>query len=182
MSLQQQYLNEIKGQLQEELKIANLHAIPKLEKIVVNVGLGEALADKKVLEKVAAQLQTITGQKPAIARAKVSISAFKLRAGEPVGMKVTLRGKRMYDFFEKLVRIVLPRVRDFRGVPIKSFDTSGNYSLGLREQIIFPEITYDAIDKVRGMEITFVTTAKDREGAYQLLKKLGMPFQKEEKK
>lgn len=181
MNLQQHYLDVVQKELQKQLSIANSMAIPKVKKIVVNVGLGEALADRKVLEKVAQQLTIITGQKPAVTRAKVSISAFKLRAGEQIGMKVTLRGKRMYAFLEKLTRIVLPRVRDFRGIPIKGFDGSGNYNLGLREQIIFPEIEYANIDKIRGLEITIVTSATNDAAGRLLLEKLGMPFEKEGK-
>jgi large subunit ribosomal protein L5 len=178
MTLQQKYSTEIKETLRKELAIANVEAVPKLTKIVVNVGLGEALTDKKVLEKVGQQLSVITGQKAAITRAKVSISTFKLRAGEPIGLKVTLRGKRMYDFFERLIRIVLPRVRDFRGISPRSFDGQGNYNLGLKEQIIFPEIEYGSIDKIRGLEITFVTSAKTDAAGLALLTKLGLPFEK----
>lgn len=180
-TLQEQYNTEIKPTLQKELGITNVLAVPKLTKIVVNIGIGEALADKKVIDRVKEQLSLITGQKPAPAKAKVSISAFKLRAGEVVGMKVTLRGKRMYSFLEKLIRVVLPRVRDFRGISAKGFDGRGNYNLGLREQTLFPEIEYGSIDKVRGLEITFVTTAKDNKSAQALLTKLGMPFEKENK-
>ncbi len=180
MTLQAKYNQEIHNQLQTELGIANPLAVPKLIKIVVNIGLGEALADKKVLEKVAEQLKIITGQKPMVTRAKVSIATFKLRAGEKIGMKVTLRGSRMYDFLEKLVRIVLPRVRDFRGTPKKGFDGRGNYTLGLREQSIFPELEYGSIDKARGLEVTFVTSATNNESGFKLLEKLGMPFEKTE--
>src|SRR3990167_7233436 len=182
MSLLDQYNSTIKPELKKELGIANLLAVPKLTKIVVNVGLGEALADRKLLDKVAEQLAVITGQKPLATTAKVSISTFKLRAGEKIGLKVTLRGKRMYEFLEKLIRIALPRVRDFRGVSTRGFDNQGNYSLGIREQIIFPEIEYNAIDKIRGLEVTFVTTATDRMQAFALLKHFGMPFEKEETK
>lgn len=179
MNLKQTYDTEIKKALKEALKIVNPMAVPKLTKIVVNVGLGEALLDHKVIEKVAEQLKVITGQKPLVTRAKTSIATFKLRAGDTVGLKVTLRGKRMYDFFEKLTRIVLPRVRDFRGVSRKSFDGQGNYNIGLTEQTVFPEIEYGKIDKVRGLEITCVTTAKTNESGMKLLEKLGMPFIKE---
>lgn len=178
MNLFEKYQKEILPDLQKELNIKNILSVPKLTKIVVNVGLGEALIDHKVMDRVVEQMTVITGQKPLITKAKVAISAFKLRIGDKVGVKTTLRGRRMYDFFEKLVRIVLPRVRDFRGVSKKSFDGQGNYNLGLNEQSVFPEIDYSKIDKVRGLEITFVTSAKNDEGAYQLLQKLGMPFQK----
>jgi large subunit ribosomal protein L5 len=182
MSLQTTYQNEIKPKLQSELAIKNVQAVPKLVKIVVNVGLGEALADKKVMDKVADQLKVITGQKPARMRARVSISTFKLRAGEEIGLKVTLRAKRMYDFFERLVNVVLPRTRDFRGVPRSGFDKSGNYNLGLREQVIFPELEYSMIDKARGLQITFVTNAGSKEAGFKLFEKMGMPFAKEEVK
>lgn len=180
MKLKDKYLKEIKPELQKSLK-TNIMAVPELKKIVVNVGLGEALTDSKVVERVGEQLKIITGQKPKLNKAKVSIAAFKLRAGDPVGLMVTMRGRRMYDFFEKFVRIVLPRVRDFRGLKATGFDGQGNYNLGLREQIVFPEIEYDKVDKVRGMEITFVTNAKNNEAARMLLEKLGLPFEKEKK-
>lgn len=182
MNLQTRYIEEIKPKLKQELVIANVMAIPKLIKIVVNVGLGEALADKKVIEKVSSQLQVITGQKPGLTRAKVSIAAFKLRAGEPVGLRVTLRGKRMYDFMEKLIAIVLPRVRDFRGLSVRGFDGRGNYSLGLQEQILFPEVEYSSVDKVRGLEITIVTSAGNNKAGHKLLQELGFPFEKEKSK
>lgn len=180
MKLQQKYQNTIKKELQSELKIANPMAIPKLIKVVINTGLGEALTDRKVLEKVSSDLKAITGQKPISTKAKVSISSFKLRAGEIIGMKVTLRGKRMFDFVEKLTRVVLPRMRDFRGIAKKGFDGRGNYSLGIREQIIFPEVDYGKIDKIRGFEITIVTSAKSDKVGYLLLEKLGMPFEKKQ--
>lgn len=173
------YQTEIKPQLQKELGYKNAQAVPRLVKVVVNVGLGEALLDKKVIDKVKEQLAVITGQKAVTTAAKRSISNFKLRAGEIIGLKVTLRSTRMYDFFEKLVNIVLPRVRDFRGMPKKRFDGRGNYTLGLKEQIVFPELEYGQIDKTRGLEITIVTTGKTDEDAYKLLSKLGMPFEKE---
>lgn len=178
MSLQDTYKTKIQAELTKELSLTNPMMVPKLTKIVVNVGLGEALGDHKVIDRVTEQLAIITGQKPAIARAKISISAFKLRVGDKVGIKVTMRGKRMYDFFEKLVRIVLPRMRDFRGVKKTAFDGRGNYNLGLTEQTIFPEIEYAKIDKVRGMELTFVTTAGNDKAGLLLLSKLGMPFEK----
>lgn len=158
--------------------IKNRMAVPKLVRIVVNCGLGEALGDKKVLEKMAAQLSVITGQKPAITRAKKAISTFKLRAGDAVGLKVTLHGRRMYDFLQKLIAIALPRVRDFRGVPTRGFDGRGNYTLGIQEQTMFPELDYGLIDKARGFEITFVTTAANDEHGRMLLTLFGMPFTK----
>ena len=151
-------------------------AIPKLDKVVINIGLGEAVANPKALDAALNDLTLITGQKPVVTRAKKSIAGFKLREGMPVGVKVTLRGDRMYEFVDRLVSVALPRVRDFRGVSPKSFDGRGNYSLGLKEQLIFPEIEYDKIDKLRGMEIIFATTAKTDEEGRALLKLLGMPF------
>ena len=156
--------------------------VPKLQKIVINTGLGEALSNKKTIENMSKQLAIITGQKPSPTKARKSIATFKLRKGETIGLKVTLRGKRMYDFFERLVTIVLPRIRDFRGVSGKGFDDQGNYTLGLKEQIIFPEIDYDKIDKIRGLEITFVTKTKDKKKTKKLLEHLGMPFEKTEGK
>ena len=164
--------------LQERYKgITNSMATPRLVKIVVNCGIGrEAIADKKIIEKVSAQLGVITGQKPAITRARRAISTFKLRAGDTVGLKVTLRGKMMVDFFTRLVRLALPRVRDFRGVSESGFDGHGNYTLGITEQTIFPELDYAMVDKIRGFEVTFVTTATSDEHARVLLTLLGMPF------
>jgi len=176
--LKDKYQKEIKPELQKILK-TNIMAVPVLKKIVVNIGLSEALTDIKVLDRVSEQLKSITGQKPRINKAKVSIASFKLRVGDPIGIMVTLRGERMYIFLEKLTRIVLPRVRDFRGLKTSGFDGQGNYNLGLREQIVFPEIEYDKIDKIRGLEITFVTSASTNEAAKMLLEKLGMPFEKE---
>lgn len=160
--------------------VTNRMAVPRLVRIVVNCGIGEALADKKVAEKMAAQLAIITGQKPQVTRAKKAISTFKLRAGDVVGLKVTLRGHRMYDFLQKLVGIALPRVRDFRGVPNRGFDGRGNYTLGVKEQTMFPELEYTMIDKMRGFEITFVTTARTNEHGKILLTLFGMPFAKEQ--
>jgi large subunit ribosomal protein L5 len=151
-------------------------AVPKLTKIIVNMGLGEAVNDPKVLDKAVEELAAITGQKPVITKARKSIAGFKLRAGMPIGCMVTLRKQRMYEFLDRLVNIALPRVRDFKGVSPKAFDGRGNYALGLREQIIFPEINYDKIDKVRGLSVSIVTTARTDEEGYQLLKELGMPF------
>jgi large subunit ribosomal protein L5 len=152
--------------------------VPKVEKIVINMGVGEAVQNSKVLDKAVEDLTTIAGQKPVITRAKKSIASFKLREGMPIGVKVTLRGARMYHFLDKLINISLPRVRDFRGISPKSFDGRGNYTLGIKEQLIFPEISYDKIDKVRGMDIVIVTTAKKDEEARVLLTEMGMPFRK----
>lgn len=172
------YQNEIKKTLQKELSITSIMAIPKLKKVVVNIGLGEALENKKVLETAGKQLSIICGQKPLVTLAKKDISTFKVRKGDPIGMKVTLRGEKMYAFFEKLVKIVLPRIRDFRGVSNTGFDKRGNYTLGLREQIVFSEIEYGQIDKVRGLEITFVTTGKNEKETKKLLELFGVPFSK----
>lgn len=161
-----------------ELNIKNIMSIPRLTKVVLNCGLGEAIANKKVIEEMAKELIQITGQKPVITHAKHDISAFKLRKGEAIGIKVTIRGQRMYDFFEKLVKIVLPRIRDFRGVSTAGFDGKGSYTLGLSETIVFPEIEYSQIDKVRGLQITCVTTGKDKEQVRKLLEALGLPFTK----
>ena len=178
--LEMKYIEEVKPALMKDLGIKNVMAIPTLEKIVVNIGLGEALENPKAVEFAVNDLTTITGQKPVVTKAKKSIANFKLRDGVVVGAKVTLRSFKMWSFFDRLVNVALPRVRDFRGIPGKSFDGRGNYTLGLREQLIFPEIVYDQIDKVRGMEITIVTTAKTDEAAYKLLDMLGMPFMKDE--
>ncbi len=177
--LHKKYNDEITGVLMKQLGIKNVMAVPKLVKIVVNVGLGEALKDKKVIEKVSQQLAVITGQKPQPRKATRAISTFKLRAGDVIGVRVTLRGTRMYDYFQRLTMVALPRVRDFRGVSNKAFDNTGNYTLGLSEQIIFPELEYGMIDKIRGFETTFVTTAKTNEHAKALLEALGMPFSRE---
>jgi large subunit ribosomal protein L5 len=177
--LKEKYQNEVVPELKKSLSIKNIMAVPQLNKIVINCGLGEALADKKVIDSVSAQLTVIAGQKPQITRAKKAISTFKLRAGDIIGLKATLRGQRMYDFFTKFVGIVLPRVRDFRGIPNRGFDGKGNYTLGLEEQTIFPELDYKLVDKIRGMEITFVTTAKDNRSGKLLLSLLGLPFEKE---
>lgn len=177
-SLYKIYQTELKGKLAKELNIQNAMAIPKLTKIVLNCSLGEALENKKVIEEMVREFNLITGQKPVITHAKHDISAFKLRRGDSIGVKVTLRGQRMYDFMEKLVKIVLPRIRDFRGIPNSGFDGRGNFSLGLHEQIVFPEIEYSQIDKVRGLEITFVTTGQGKDQTKKLLEELGMPFSK----
>lgn len=176
--LQEKYRTEIVPQLKARLGYKNIMQVPRLDKIVLSIGLGEATQNPKALEAAERDLTVISGQHPVITRAKKSISAFKLRAGMPIGMMVTLRGKRMYDFFDRLVNIVLPRFRDFRGVSADSFDGRGNYSIGIREQLVFPEIEYDKIDKVRGLEVTIVTTARSDEEARLLLELLGMPFRR----
>lgn len=177
-TLKEKYQKEIVPKLMSDLGIVNPMAVPKLVKIVVNCGLGEALKDKKVLEKMAEQLAVITGQKPAVTRAKLAISTFKLRVGDAIGLKTTLRGRRMYDFLTKLITIALPRVRDFRGVYQRGFDGKGNYTLGIAEQTIFPELEYRLVDKIRGLEVTLVTSAQNDIQAKQLLLLLGLPFEK----
>jgi len=174
--LKDKYKNEIVAAMQNKFGYKNIMEVPKLEKVVVNMGVGEAAQNSKAIDAALGDMVKITGQKPVVTKAKKSIAAFKLRAGMPIGCKTTLRGERMYEFADKLVSIVLPRVRDFRGISPKSFDGRGNYTLGLREQIIFPEIEYDKIDKVRGMDIIFVTTAKTDEEGRELLRLMGMPF------
>ncbi|MCL6559141.1 MAG: 50S ribosomal protein L5 [Firmicutes bacterium] len=174
--LKDKYQKEVVPALIEKFGYKNKMQVPKLEKVTINMGLGEAVQNPKAIDAAVNDLKAITGQKPVVTRAKKSVAAFKLRAGMQIGAKVTLRGQRMYDFVDKLVNVVLPRVRDFRGVSLKSFDGRGNYTLGIKEQIIFPEIDYDKVDKVRGMDITFVTTAKNDEEAGELLRLLGMPF------
>ncbi len=176
--LEEKYLTEVTPQLKAGLGYDNIMQLPKLGKIVLSIGLGEATQDPKALEAAEKDLATISGQHPVITRAKKSISSFKLRAGMPIGMMVTLRGRRMYDFFDKLVNVVLPRFRDFRGVSRDSFDGRGNYSLGMKEQIAFPEIDYDKVDKIRGLEVTIVTTAKNDDEARTLLELMGMPFRR----
>ncbi len=172
------YNNEIKNNLMEKFGYKSIMQVPKLDKIVVNIGVGEASHDSKFIEAAAKDLEVITGQKPIITKAKKSIAGFKLREGQPIGVKVTLRGEAMYNFMEKLIKVALPRVRDFRGVSSKAFDGFGNYTLGIKEQLIFPEIDYDNIVKLRGMDIVFVTTAKTNEEAFELLSGFGMPFRK----
>lgn len=174
--LKEKYLNEVVPMLMEKFSYKNVMQAPKIEKIVINVGCGEAKDNSKSLEAVIRDLELISGQKPVICKAKKSISNFKLREGMAIGCKVTLRKERMYDFVDKLLNVTLPRVRDFSGVSEKSFDGRGNFSLGLKEQLIFPEIEYDKIDKIRGLEIIFVTTAQTDEEGKELLKSLGMPF------
>jgi large subunit ribosomal protein L5 len=170
------YREEIVPQMMQEFGYKNVMQVPKLEKIVVNIGLGEAIQNAKAIDAAVGDLATITGQKPVVTKAKKSIAAFKLRAGMPIGAMVTLRGQRMYEFYDRLTAIAMPRIRDFRGVSPNSFDGRGNYTLGLREQLAFAEIDYDKIDKVRGLEMSFVTTAKTDEEGRRLLALLGMPF------
>jgi large subunit ribosomal protein L5 len=174
--LQQRYHDEVVPALRKEFGYANVMQVPKLSKIVLNIGLGEALTNAKALDAAAGDLGAIAGQKPIVTRARRSIAQFRVRTGNPIGAKVTLRGERMWDFLERLTRLALPRIRDFRGVPGKSFDGRGNYSLGLREQLAFPEIDYDKIDRLRGLEVSIVTTAKTDEESKRLLQLLGMPF------
>lgn len=174
--LKDKYRAEVMQALQQKFGYKNVMEIPRLEKVVINMGLGDCKDNAKALETAVSELATISGQKPMVTKAKKSIANFKLRAGMNIGAKVTLRGDRMYEFTDKLVSIVLPRVRDFRGVSAKAFDGRGNYSLGVREQLIFPEIDYDKVEKIRGMEMVFVTTAKTDEEAKELLKALGAPF------
>ncbi|MCL0107787.1 50S ribosomal protein L5 [Peptococcaceae bacterium] len=176
LRLKEKYEKEVVKSMMEKFNYKNVMEVPKLEKVVINMGLGEAAQNPKVIDFAVNDLMTITGQRPVVTKAKKSIAGFKLRKGMGIGVKVTLRGKRMWDFVDKLINVALPRVRDFRGVSQKSFDGRGNYSLGIREQLIFPEIDYDKIDKVRGMDICIVTTAKTDEEARGLLKLLGMPF------
>jgi large subunit ribosomal protein L5 len=177
-ALREKYKKEVVPALMKEFGFKNIMQVPNLKKIIVNIGLGEGLDNPKALEAAAGDLVKITGQKPVITKAKKSIANFKLREGRAIGAKVTLRGERMWALYDRLVNIGLPRVRDFRGVSEKSFDGRGNYTLGLREQLIFPEIEYDSIDKIRGMELTFVTSAPNDEQAAALLQHLGMPFRK----
>lgn len=176
MSFKDYYYNEVQKKLRQELKIKSLLAVPKIVKIVLNVGAGEAVSNKKILDEIAAEISSIAGQKPVITKARRSISAFKIRKGMPIGVKVTLRGKRMYDFFEKLVKIVLPRFRDFSGISDQAVDKWGNLNLGLSEQTLFPEIEYDKISRVRGLQVTIVTNAKNREKGKRLLQLFGIPF------
>lgn len=176
MSFQDYYNNQIRPKLLKELGMINVLALPRLVKIVVNCGVGEAAVNKKALESVVKEFGLITGQKPIITKARQSIAAFKIRKGIPIGVKVTLRGQRMMLFLEKLIKIVLPRVRDFRGIASKSFDGKGNLNIGISEQTLFPEIEYDTIDKIRGLEITIITSAHENQSAKKLLSLLGMPF------
>lgn len=176
--LEEKYIKEVAPALMEKFEYKNVMEIPKLVKIVINMGIGDAKENPKGLEKAVEELETISGQKPVITRARKSVANFKLREGMPIGTKVTLRDDKMFYFMDKLVSVSLPRVRDFRGVSADSFDGRGNYALGIKEQLIFPEIEYDKVDKVRGMDIIFVTTAKTDEEARELIKLLGMPFSK----
>ncbi|MFO7930949.1 MAG: 50S ribosomal protein L5 [Thermodesulfobacteriota bacterium] len=176
MSLKEFYENEVITRLKEAFEYGNIHQVPRLDKIVVNMGLGEAIQNIKILDSAQSELKTITGQAPVVTRAKKSVAAFKVREGMPIGCMVTLRRKRMYDFFERLVNVALPRVRDFRGVSGRAFDGYGNYTLGVKEQMIFPEIEYDQVDSVKGMNITIVTTARNNQEGKELLRLLGMPF------
>ena len=175
--LKARYNNTIKQQLAKDLGINNEMQIPKLEKIVINMGVGRATQQPSLLEKAVEDLTVISGQKPIVTRAKRSIAQFRLRTGMPIGAKVTLRGQRMYDFLERTFSLALPRIRDFRGIPTRSFDGRGNFSLGLREQLVYPEIDYDKIDRLRGLEVSIVTTARTDEEGQKLLQLLGMPFQ-----
>jgi len=176
--LYKKYRDEVAPKLKEQFGFKSIMRAPRLEKIVLNQGLGEAIANPKVIESAVAEMALITGQKPIVCRARKSISNFKLREGVAIGCSVTLRGARMYEFLDRLTSVALPRVRDFRGVPTKSFDGRGNYTLGIKEQIIFPEINYDKIDKIRGMNITICTTAKTDEEGLELLRLMGMPFRR----
>jgi large subunit ribosomal protein L5 len=176
LAAKERYTQEVLPELKNRLGYANVMELPRMEKIVVGIGLGEAVQNSKALDSAERDLTTITGQKPIVTKAKKSIAIYKLRAGMPVGMMVTLRGKRMYDFYDRLVGIVLPRIRDFRGVSADAFDGRGNYSLGMKEQIVFPEIDYDKIEKIRGLQVTIVTSARRDDDARLLLKLMGMPF------
>ena len=176
--LKEKYLNEVVPSLKEKHNYKSIMEVPKLEKIVINMGVGDATTNSKLLDAAVADLTQISGQKPVITRARKSIAGFKIREGQAIGCKVTLRGENMYNFMDKLVSIALPRVRDFRGVSSKAFDGKGNYTMGIKEQLIFSEIDYDNVVKVRGMDIVFVTTAKSNEEAYDLLSLLGIPFRK----
>ena len=174
--LKEKYHGEIKQALQKELSLENSMAVPRLEKIVINMGLGEATQNVKIMDPLMADLGAIAGQKPVVTKARKAIAGFKIREGYPIGCMVTLRGAAMYEFLDRLISVALPRVRDFRGVSSKSFDGRGNYTLGLRDQLIFPEIDYSKVDKIKGMNVTIVTSAKDDNGARSLLKSFGMPF------
>ena len=176
--LQERYENEVVKSLMEKFNYSSKMQAPKIEKIVLNIGVGDAVSNSKLLDDAVNELTLITGQKPVVTRAKKSIAGFKLREGQAIGCKVTLRGERMYEFLDKLVNVSLPRVRDFRGVSNNSFDGRGNYTLGIKEQLIFPEINFDKVNKLRGMDIVFVTTAKTDEESRELLAQLGMPFHK----
>ena len=176
--LQQYYREQVIPRLRSDLKIDNVMQVPRISKITVNMGVGEAVADKKMMDAAVADLTKITGQKPLVTKSRKAIASFKIRAGLPIGAKVTLRGTRMYEFLDRLINIAMPRIRDFRGVSPRSFDGQGNYSLGVKEQIIFPEIQYDQIDQVRGMDITITTTARDDRHGRALLEAFNFPFRK----
>jgi large subunit ribosomal protein L5 len=175
-AMKERYDSALRDELRKQFGFKNVMQIPRLEKIVVNIGMGEAIGNAKAMDAAASDLAQITGQRPVVTKSRRAISNFKLRIGMPIGLKVTLRGERMWHFYEKLVTVALPRIRDFQGIPDRSFDGRGNFSLGLKEQLVFPEIDYDKIDRLRGMEITIVTTAKTDEEARALLRGLGMPF------
>jgi large subunit ribosomal protein L5 len=177
--LKDRYDKTTKTELRKQFNYSNVMQIPRVEKVILNIGMGESIGNSKAMDAAAADLTSITGQRPIVTKSKKAISNFRLRIGMPIGLKVTLRGERMWHFLEKLVTVALPRIRDFQGVPDRSFDGRGNYSLGLKEQLVFPEIEYDKIDRLRGMEITIVTTAKTDEEARALLRSLGMPFQQQ---
>jgi large subunit ribosomal protein L5 len=176
--LQQHYREKIVPELKSSLGLTNPMEVPRITKITVNMGVGEAVADKKIMDNAVGDLTRITGQKPIVTKARKSVASFKVRDGQQVGCKVTLRGARMYEFLDRLINIAIPRIRDFRGLPTRSFDAQGNYSLGVREQIIFPEIAYDEIDQVRGMDITITTTAKDAKQGKALLEAFNFPFRR----
>lgn len=177
--LKERYQKEIVPSLQDELDLDNVMQVPRIEKVAVNIGVGDALDNGKALDDAVRDLTTITGQKPVVTKSKKDIANFKLRAGQPIGTKVTLRGVRMWSFLDRLMNVALPRVRDFRGVSPNSFDGRGNYTLGISEQLVFPEINYDDVSRVRGLEVTIVTSSQDDEAGRELLRKLGMPFKEE---
>lgn len=174
--LKEKYTAEVAGKIKEELGLANVMQIPRLDKIVVNMGVGAAVTETKQMDSAVRDMETITGQKPIVTKARKSIAGFKIREGMPIGCKVTLRGDRMWEFFDRLLATAIPRIRDFRGLPVSSFDGRGNYSMGITEQLIFPEVEYDKVDRTRGMDITFVTTADTNDGAKALLAGFGFPF------
>ena len=178
LRLKEKYQSEVRGKLRDQFGYKNSNQIPKLEKVVINMSVSDAIANNKILDVAVSELQAISGQKPVVTKAKKSIAAFKLREGMSIGAKVTLRGERMYTFLDKLFNIVLPRIRDFRGLPRKSFDGRGNYNMGLRDQLVFPEINFDKVEKARGMDIVIVTTAKTDEEATVFLESMGLPLQK----
>ena len=174
--LKEKYNSELSGEIQKELNLSNINQIPTLEKIIINIGDGKAATDGRALESMVDELTAISGQKPVVKRAKKSIAGFKIREGMPIGTSVTIRGDRMWEFYDRFVQVVVPRIRDFRGFSTKSFDGKGNYSLGLNEQLVFPEVEYDKVRDIRGMNITICTTAKDNDSGYVLLQSLGFPF------